>query len=125
MPKGGFKPGFVFLEASSDKRYQQELVECENGDNYYGALKKFSGHVNILEWLKMQACQTKEPSYTSYTNIKGTVDYIFYESDGLFEVVRTLDVPSYSKYLKNNISCLPHALMPSDHLSILAEFILL
>lgn len=57
------------------------------------------------------SCTTKEPCISSFTNIRGCVDYIFYD-DGenkalgtpkLFELVRTLDVPSYGKFLKGNI----------------------
>ena len=69
------------------------------------------------------AILTKEPGYTSYTNIKLCVDYIFYQSEHM-NVVRVLDLPSYSKYLKDNIDCLPHPLMPSDHFSIVADFLI-
>jgi mRNA deadenylase 3'-5' endonuclease subunit Ccr4 len=72
----------------------------------------------------MVSCLTKEPSFTSFTNIKATVDYIFYDGAGIFEVVRTLDTPSYTRFLKGNLNCIPHPLMPSDHLSLLAEFML-
>jgi len=88
-------------------------------------LPLFSHNTSIRDWLKVQATQTKEPCYTSFTDVKATVDFIFYQSGGLFEVVRTLDLPSYSKYLKDNVGCLPHPLMPSDHMSLLAEFLLL
>jgi hypothetical protein len=43
----------------------------------------------------------------------------------MIEIVRTLDMPSYSLFFKDNIESLPHAVMPSDHLSILAEFLVL
>jgi mRNA deadenylase 3'-5' endonuclease subunit Ccr4 len=82
------------------------------------------------------SCLTKEPAYSSYTNIRACVDYIFYD-DGergeqgreaqpkLIDLVRVLDMPSYSMFLKGNVQSLPHALMPSDHLSMLAEFVIL
>jgi len=85
--------------------------------------------VDPKAWLKFISCTTKEPCISSFTNIRGCVDYIFYddgETEGrgkMFEVVRTLNVPSYGKYLKGNIQSLPHAVMPSDHISMLAEFI--
>lgn len=66
---------------------------------------------------------TKEPCYTSYTNIKLPVDYIFYQGEDM-EVARVLDLPSFNKYLKDNIECLPHPLMPSDHFSIVADFLI-
>ncbi len=31
------------------------------------------------EWLKFIACTTKEPCISSYTNVRGCVDYIFYD----------------------------------------------
>jgi hypothetical protein len=56
------------------------------------------------------ACTTKEPCISSYTNIRGTVDYIFYDegyikdkSPKIFELVRTLNMPSYNTYLKGNL----------------------
>ena len=76
---------------------------------------------------------TKEPTISSYTNIRGCVDYIFYDEgedlgkgkSKMIELVRTLNMPSYGNFLKGNIQSLPHAVMPSDHLSLLAEFIIL
>lgn len=82
------------------------------------------------------SCMTKEPAYSSYTNIRACVDFIFYD-DGergeqgiateskLVDLVRVLDVPSYSMFMKGNIQALPHPLMPSDHLCMLAEFVIL
>ncbi len=69
------------------------------------------------------ATLTKEPVYTSFTNIKLTVDYIFYQGEGV-NVVRVLDLPSYNKYMRDNINCLPHPLMPSDHFSVVADFLI-
>ena len=68
------------------------------------------------------SCTTKEPSYTGFTNIKVAVDYIFYQGEGL-NVTRVLDLPSYNKILKGKVTTLPHKLMPSDHFSILADFL--
>ena len=77
----------------------------DDGDDpqIYGAYHAYKPDLNARDWLKLMSCTTKEPSFTSFTNIRGCVDYIFYESDGIFEVVRTLDIPSYSRYLKGNI----------------------
>lgn len=97
----------------------------ERDKDIYGAIRAYDNSKDITDWLKDISCLTKEPSYTSYTNIKADVDFIFYESGGMFEVVRTLDIPSYNKYLKGNICTLPHLLMPSDHLSLVAEFVVL
>lgn len=72
-------------------------------DEIYGAYHAYKADVNARDWLKLISCSTKEPSYTSFTNIRGCVDYIFYEANDIFEVVRTLDIPSYSRYIKGNI----------------------
>ena len=101
--------------------------------HYYGAYPSFNKTANPKQWLKFMSCMTKEPCISSFTNIRGCVDYIFYDegedtvrgTPKLIELVRTLNVPSYGKYLKGNIQSLPHAVMPSDHLSMLAEFIIL
>ena len=67
------------------------------------------------EWLKFISCMTKEPSYSSYTNIRACVDYIFYDDgergnvrDGvtqpkMIDLIRVLDQPSYSTFMKGNI----------------------
>ena len=89
----------------------------------YGAYKWMRDHTNPKDWLKSMSCYTKEPSYTAFTNIKAGVDYIFYQGEGL-EVARVLDLPSYNKYLYDNVSSLPSLpLIPSDHFSIVADFI--
>ncbi len=115
-----------------------------NPNKDYGQNKQIYGAYNALirgdsarEWLKFISCTTKEPSYSSYTNIRACVDYIFYD-DGergnaregitqpkMIDLVRVLDIPSYSTFMKGNIQSMPHSLMPSDHLLMLAEFIIL
>jgi len=69
------------------------------------------------------ATLVKEPAYTSFTNIKLAVDYIFYQGEGV-SVVRVLDLPQYSRYLKGNINSIPHQLIPSDHFSLVADFLI-
>ena len=108
-----------------------------NNKQIYGAYSALMRGESAKEWLKFLSCTTKEPSYSSFTNIRACVDYIFYDDgeqgsprDGvtqpkLLDLVRVLDVPSYSTFMKGNIQSLPHSLMPSDHLSMLAEFIVL
>ena len=44
----------------------------------YGVYKWWKPAYITLEWLKSVSCMTKEPSYTSYSNYKLAVDYIFY-----------------------------------------------
>ena len=113
-------------EALKDEAYVRDLSKPDQfNPQFYGAYPNYDSTVDTKEWLKFLSCLTKEPSYTSYTNFKGCVDYIFYEAEGLFDLVRVLDMPSYSRYLKSNISSLPHTVMPSDHLSCLAEFLVL
>eukprot|EP00347_Sterkiella_histriomuscorum_P024238 403331830 len=92
-------------------------------DEVYGCYKWLKPNLDLREWLKRMSIMTKEPCFTSYTNIKLPVDYIFYQGEGM-EVVRVLDLPQFSKYLKDNISCLPHPLMPSDHFSLVADFLI-
>ena len=90
----------------------------------YGAYRWIKPEINPKDWLKYMSCYTKEPSYTSFTNIKAGVDYIFYQGDGL-EVARVLDLPSYNKYLYDNVNCLPFLpLIPSDHFSLVTDFII-
>lgn len=97
--------------------YRPEVKEI------YGGLKWYSGDLDLREWLKRMSIFTKEPCFTSYTNIKLPVDYIFYQGEDM-EVARVLDLPSFNRYLKDNIECLPHPLMPSDHFSIVADFLI-
>lgn len=130
-----YKESMADLGITSDPYISTEGVYGDDSWIYgaYSALKK---GVNAKEWLKFMSCLTKEPAYSSYTNIRACVDYIFYD-DGergdqervtqpkLIDLVRVLDMPSYSMFMKGNVQALPHPLMPSDHLSMLAEFIIL
>lgn len=93
----------------------------EDEDTVNGSLLWHHEHTDSREWLKKMATLIKEPTFTSYTNIKLCVDYIFYQGEGL-NVARVLDLPNYSKYLKDNIMCTPHPLIPSDHFSLVADF---
>ena len=123
-----------FPNGTAALQYWLQAYRDQKADHHlYGAYPSFKKGVEPKQWLKFMSCTTKEPCISSFTNIRGCVDYIFYD-DGenkalgtpkLFELVRTLDVPSYGKFLKGNIQSLPHAVMPSDHLSMLAEFIIL
>jgi hypothetical protein len=45
----------------------------------YGAYSALRKGLSAKEWLKFMSCSTKEPAYTSYTNIRGCVDYIFFD----------------------------------------------
>lgn len=92
-------------------------------DEVYGGYKWHKDNTHTREWLKKLSCMTKEPVFTSYTNKKLCVDYIFYQGEGI-NVIRVLDLPSYSRYMKDNINCLPHPMMPSDHFCIVADFII-
>ena len=90
----------------------------------YGTYRWFkSGMTSPNEWLKKISCLSKEPMYTSFTNEKMCVDYIFYQGEGI-NVVRVLDLPSYTNNIRDNLTMLPHPLMPSDHISIVADFLL-
>lgn len=51
------------------------------------------------------------------------MDFIFYQGDNI-NVARVLDIPSYHKVMKGHIQTLPHPLMPSDHISIVADFLI-
>ena len=66
------------LEISSDPYISTMGVYGEDSWIYgaYTALKK---GVSVKEWLKFMSCMTKEPTYSSYTNIRACVDYIFYD----------------------------------------------
>lgn len=121
-----FETNHFLLHATNEDAYMKAVHKDQTSENqFYGANEAYSKSTNARDWLKFQSCLTKEPSYTSYVGIRGCVDYIFYEGEGIMEVVRTLDLPSYSRFLKNNVQAIPHELMPSDHFSIMAEFLLL
>ena len=80
-----------FLEGSGGKREEEihkALIEeaedqwykyySPEKDHVYGALPWVNERKSTKEWLKRMATLIKEPAYTSYTNIKLAVDYIFY-----------------------------------------------
>jgi len=50
----------------------------QNDDEVYGAYKWHKENTFTREWLKNMACYTKEPAFTSFTNNKMCVDYIYY-----------------------------------------------
>ena len=117
----------ILLELISedlDSFYQDdesEQADSGHSKEVYGAYKWLKKNTKIREWLKFMACQTKEPSFTQFTSFKGCCDYIFYQGEGI-NVARVLDIPAYNRFLKDNIHSLPHSLMPSDHLSVVADF---
>ena len=112
----------LIMEGGGHQSNPLEFYNRET-DEVYGGYKWVKNNTYVKEWLKKMAIMTKEPVYTSYTNIKLPVDYIFYQGEGM-TVARVLDIPSFSKYMKDNIDCLPHPLMPSDHFSIVADLII-
>ena len=64
---------------------------------------------------------SKEQSFSYFTEMHGMLDYIWYEGNNL-EAVRTLNVPNFYKDIPFKIA--PNEVMPSDHLPMIAEFIL-
>ena len=58
----------------------------------------------------------KEPNITSYSkSFKGTLDFLFYNTDLNIEINKVLDIPE----LNHDIPDINH---PSDHLPLFAEF---
>ena len=64
---------------------------------------------------------TKEPLFTSMTDLKITNDFIFYQGKGL-NVLRVVDIPSITTM--STLHTLPHPLMPSDHIFVCADFLI-
>lgn len=63
------------------------------------------------------------PSFTNFTaNFKGTLDYIFFNKRSKLQLRRILKIPKSSE-LSLNVA-LPNKNWPSDHLPLMAEFIL-
>jgi len=91
--------------------------------DFYGGYQWIERQEDLQDWFCMMGTLTKEPAYTSYTNLKLTNDFIFYQGEGL-NVIRTLDVPSFN-FVMDKFQTLPHPFMPSDHLCIVADFIFL
>ena len=93
------------------------------GTSVYGGYKWLSSYDKDANgWLREMAKFTKEPLYTSLTNIKIPNDYIFYQGKGL-NVLRVVDVPDYTR-VTSAVHTLPHPLMPSDHLFICVDFLI-
>lgn len=106
--------GFPFdlMDTKDVKESDIENLECfsiRSGNNQ-DATKTFLGKLTL------------EPPTTSCTE-KGynTVDYILYEGKGL-EVVRVLDLPNFDRII-NEIYLMPNEGFPSDHFSLVADFI--
>ncbi|CAD5119216.1 DgyrCDS7848 [Dimorphilus gyrociliatus] len=62
---------------------------------------------------------TGYPDYTNYiASFHGCLDYVFVESDK-FEVLRTIPMPAHEHVTQ--MTALPNAVFPSDHLSLVCE----
>ncbi len=73
-----YKESMADFEISSNP-YIQTLGTYGEDSWIYGAYSALTKGLSVKEWLKFMSCTTKEPNYSSYTNIRACVDYIFYD----------------------------------------------
>jgi len=76
---------------------KSDFVPFEGEEVYGGYELRIGGPIFDFQ-LKHLGAMTMEPVYTQFTGHKMPVDYIWYQGPGL-RVVRTMDVPSYSKVM--------------------------
>lgn len=88
------------------------------GDVIYGGFKpNFENKNEFEEYWKNSS---NEVAFTSFTDKKLLVDYIFYQGDGI-ELIKALDIPNFYEDLSMFHTC-PNEVVPSDHLPIVADF---